>query len=69
MNNRDICKRIIAPGVWEDADGNLHFAIPEILAHCDLEDTPENRALATQMAREALLVARPDVLIIEREKL
>lgn len=38
--------RALAPGIWLDADDVLHFAIPEILAHLGLPDTPDDRALA-----------------------
>jgi hypothetical protein len=33
----------IAPGIWRDKDGDLHYSIPELLAMVDLDDTPANR--------------------------
>lgn len=35
----------LAPGVWLDGDGDLHFSIPELLVAFELADTPENREL------------------------
>jgi hypothetical protein len=48
--------RRIAPGLWLDGFGDLHFSVPELLALVDLEDTPENREavveIATRCARD-----------------
>ncbi len=33
---------VLAPGIWLDKDGDLHFSIPELLAVVELENTPEN---------------------------
>ncbi len=51
LSKRDTFVRYVDPQriVWQDADGNLHFSIPNALRAFDLEDTPENRAAATEM--------------------
>lgn len=54
MNNTDqvyVCKRYIAPGIWIDGNDNVHFAVPEILAHLNVPDTPENREIVAEIAR------------------
>lgn len=57
-------KQYLAPGVWMDMDGGVHFAIPEILAHLGLENSPENH----RMIREELskICRAPDTKIIHR---
>ena len=46
----------LAPGIWLDARGDVHWSVPELLALVDLEDTPENReavaAIAENVARQ-----------------
>ncbi len=59
--------RRIAPGMWEDADGNPHFSLPELLVFFELEDTPENRSIATKNIIEALRRDKPDLTIVERQ--
>lgn len=66
--NRDIMKKRIAPGIWEDMDGNVHFSLPELLAFFELEDTPENRRIATENIRETIRKQNPDCTIVERDK-
>jgi len=55
----------LAPGIWLDADGDVHFSIPELLAMVDLEDTPANREEIAQlvtaiMGRHGLPIIRQD---------
>ena len=38
---------VIAPGVWKDHDGGLHFSLPDILEEMKMDDTPQNRATLT----------------------
>jgi hypothetical protein len=52
MSPRDQLSRRIAPGIWEDVQGNPHWSIPELLELMDLEDTPENRARVLDTIRE-----------------
>lgn len=40
----------IAPGIWLDAHGDVHWSVPELLAMVDLEDTPENREAIAEIA-------------------
>lgn len=46
----------IAPGIWADKNGALHFSVPELLALFGWEDTPatrdEVRAILHQIIRE-----------------
>lgn len=42
----------IAPGIWVDRDGHVHWSIIEILAMVDLDDTPENREAVARIAEE-----------------
>jgi len=44
----------VAPGIWLDRDGNIHWSVPELLALVDLPDTPENRESVIAMLREQL---------------
>lgn len=64
---RNQMKRRIAPGIWEDKDGDIHWSIPELLALVDLPDTAENRQIVTEMLRNMLRKAGSPV-IIDRAK-
>jgi hypothetical protein len=68
MSPRDQLSRRIAPGIWEDVQGNPHWSIPELLQLFDLEDTPENRARVTDTIREVLLRKNPHATIVFRER-
>lgn len=61
-------KRRIAPGIWEDMEGNIHWSLTELLELADLPDTPENRAIVTAMLKEQMQEINPDMTIIERER-
>jgi hypothetical protein len=65
---RNVCKRIIAPGIWEDADENMHISIPDLLQAFDLEDTPTNRALAEQLIRDELAKQFPTSKVVFRAR-
>jgi len=65
---RDILKKRIAPGIWEDGDGNIHWSVPELLRMVALPDTPENREAVMAIVRQAVGAVRPDVQFIKREK-
>lgn len=66
-SNRNRLKKRIAPGIWEDKDGNLHYSLPELLALFELEDTPENRRIATENIREVIRKQNPAATIVERK--
>lgn len=56
-------KKRIAPGIWEDKKGNVHFSIPELLALHDLEDTSENHQEVKQMVTELMKKFHPNAEI------
>lgn len=66
-SNRNRLKKRIAPGIWEDMDGNLHYSLPELLALFELEDTPDNRRIATENIRDVVSKANPAATIVERQ--
>jgi hypothetical protein len=57
----------LAPGVWRDRAGYVHFSVPEILAHLGLPDTPATRDLVNRIAAETIARVAPDATIIENE--
>lgn len=65
--NRNKLRHIISTGIWEDADGNPHFSLPDLLKMVDLEDTAENRKILTAMLHEVIAEHMPDATIIDRE--
>lgn len=67
LPGRNTVKTIIAPGVWIDADDNIHFNLPDLCQACGLEPTEENQAIAEQAARE-ILAERPHRGIIRRRR-
>jgi hypothetical protein len=50
----DTLKRWLAPGAWEDANGNIHFALPDLLKHFGMADSPDNRRHLTRVIREIM---------------
>jgi len=56
---RNQFKRQLAPGIWEDMNGNPHFSLPELLALVGLEDTPEHRAKLAAKIRATIAEANP----------
>lgn len=60
-------KKYHGPGVWEDQGGAIHFSIPDLLKHYELEDTPENHAIARQMLVELMKKFRPNTEIRYRK--
>jgi hypothetical protein len=57
----------VAPGVWIDRHGCMHFSEPELLAFFNVVDTPENREVIRRTVRESILAANPDATIVEQE--
>lgn len=57
----------IAPGVWVDRAGGLHFSLPELLALMNVEDTPANRAELEQYVRDVLAVECPDAKVVVQD--
>lgn len=39
----------VAPGIWIDRHGGVHWSVPELLALADLDDTVENREAVTTL--------------------
>ncbi len=64
--NENKFKRQIAPGIWEDVDGNPHFNIHELLSLHGLEDTLENRAIATDEIVKLIRERNPQTIIVGR---
>jgi rhamnogalacturonyl hydrolase YesR len=56
----------IAPGIWRDANGDIHWSIPELLEMVELEDTPENRARVEKMLEDLMRKEHPEAKIIKR---
>ena len=57
----------IAPGIWLDRDGDVHYSIPELLALVQLADTPENRAAVAEEIARSLRAAGAVVILQDRE--
>jgi hypothetical protein len=60
-------KKRIAPGIWEDKKGQVHFSIPELLALHDLEDTPENHVEVKKMLVELMKKNNPNTPVLFRK--
>jgi hypothetical protein len=60
-------RRRLAPGVWEDANEDLHFSLPELLDFFELENNPANQAHLDAMIRKLIAENIPKTTIIERE--
>lgn len=65
---RDTLDKWLAPGVWLDVEGNVHFSVPDFLDLFGLEDTEANRAAVIHFISKISLAARPDAPVIYRDK-
>jgi hypothetical protein len=44
----------VGPGVYQDASGHLHIAVPDLLKLAELPDTPTNRRRVSRWAVRSL---------------
>jgi hypothetical protein len=58
----------VAPGIWLDADGGVHFSVPELLALVALPNTPANRAIVTEMLTRELAQTGTAAIIRQQEE-
>lgn len=58
----------LAPGIWVDRHGGLHFSLPEILAFFQVEDTPENQDRLKGLMREVFGRECPDATLVEQDE-
>jgi hypothetical protein len=56
----------LGPGVWVDAEGALHFSIPELLEMIGLPATAENQEWAADLVREIIQREAPQAEVIEQ---
>lgn len=54
----------VAPGLWIDREGGLHFSIPELLVVCGFPDDPEHRAIVEQAIREHISEQFPETTCV-----
>lgn len=59
--------RRITTGIWEDANGHIHFSIPDLLALFDLPNTPENQEEVKTMLMDLMKKNRPNAPVIFRK--
>lgn len=60
--------RRVAPGIWIDAAGAVHFSIPELLAHFDLPQDLEHEEWMRELLVRAVREWRgPDVTLIRHD--
>jgi len=57
----------IAPGIWADAAGDLHFSVPELLAAFGWPDDAEHRASVEQVIEDVLRRQYPGVQIVKQD--
>jgi hypothetical protein len=50
----------IAPGVYSDGRGTMHLAVPELLTAHGWPDTPENRDMVIDVARDLIASVNPN---------
>lgn len=57
----------IAPGIWRDRNGGIHYSVPELLEIVELPDTPENRAAVAALVRRTLEAQGASLVILQEE--
>jgi len=55
----------LAPGIWKDGEGNLHFSIPELLQFFGWPNDPLHEEIARAIIISALEQQYPDTTVIE----
>ncbi len=65
---RNQMRRRLAPGIWEDMEGNVHWSVTELLEFIEMEDTPANRTAVTEILNKIVRENVPKATIINREK-
>ena len=65
---RNQMRRRIAPGIWEDMEGNPHISVTELLDMVGLPNTPENCAAAMKSLNEIVRQQNPNATLINRGK-
>ena len=58
----------LAPGVWLDRKGMMHFSSAELLEYFGLPDTEEDRETCGQVVRELVARLHPGARVIEQEE-
>jgi hypothetical protein len=58
----------LAPGIWVDRAGGLHFSIPELLVLFGWPDDATHRALVLETVRDVVAATAPDCELIEAEE-
>lgn len=58
----------LAPGIWVDRAGGLHFSVPELLTLFGWPDDAEHRALVQQAVRDIVAREAPHSELIEAEE-
>ena len=66
-DNKNTMAANLGSGMWIDADGNLHFSIPDMLDSFGLPHTEENWNAMKQIAMEIVKKESPNTPIIYRE--
>jgi hypothetical protein len=54
----------VAPGIWEDGNGDPHFDCVALCRMMDIEPTPENVEKCMEIVREAVRASIPSPIII-----
>lgn len=54
-------------GIWIDADGELHFSVPDLLDAFDLPNTPWNRHRIIRLIIRAFHDQFPDISAIHQD--
>lgn len=63
---RNLKKRDIAPGIWEDEEGNPHIDVPALLQIFGLEETEENKKVVMDGVEKMLKARFPEIKVIQR---
>jgi hypothetical protein len=59
--------RRVAPGIWIDRWGDVHFSVPELLALFALEDTVENREQVVATIEAMVQRENPSMTLIRQD--
>ena len=59
----------IAPGIWRDAHGGIHWSVVELLALVGLPDTPANREAVVDIVKKSIVENADgrDITIVEQD--
>lgn len=57
----------IGVGIWKDVHGHVHFSLPDLLDHYELEHTDENIAAVEQILNDFIAELNANAIVLRQD--